>query len=89
MNIKVFSQRFNHEIYSLGFPEEVIEKIKAVMKVFKVPRQLANSMLSGGHILPSKDELDRIAQILEVCPHWLSGKTNKRKAYSKREVEDA
>ncbi len=86
MNIKVFSQRFNREISSLGFPEEMIEKTKAVVKVFGVSRLLANSMLSAGHVHPTVKELDQIARVLEVCPQWLSGITDKRKTYSGREV---
>jgi uncharacterized protein with ACT and thioredoxin-like domain len=89
MNIKVFSQRFNREIALLGFPEEVIEKTKAVSKVFGVTRLLANSMIFGGHILPSVEQLDKIAQILEVCPKWLGGVTDKKRAYSGRETTES
>lgn len=85
MNIKLFSQRFNRELSLLGFPEELAEKTKAVAKVFGVSRHLANAMLFG-HLLPSPEQLNRIAEILEVCPNWLSGKTEKKKAYVSREV---
>lgn len=87
MNSKVFSQRFNLELSILGFPEELSEKIKAVAKVFGVTRHLANAMIFG-HLLPSLDQLDKIAQILEVCPQWLSGATDRKKAYpTKKEKE--
>lgn len=87
MNSKVFSQRFNLELAVLGFPEELTEKIKAVAKVFGVTRHLANAMIFG-HMLPPQEQLDRIAQILEVCPNWLSGMTDRKKAYpSKKERE--
>jgi hypothetical protein len=88
MNSKVFSQRFNRELTTLGFPEELSEKIKAVSKVFDVSRHLANSLIFG-HVLPSEEQLDKIAAILEVCPLWLSGITERKKAYSSRETADS
>lgn len=88
MNSKVFSQRFNRELATLGFPEELTEKIKAVSKVFDVSRHLANSFIFG-HILPENEQLDRIAAILEVCPQWLGGATDRKKAYFSREMADS
>lgn len=87
MNNKVFSQRFNRELSALGFPEDLNEKIKAVSKVFGVTRHLANSMIFG-HIMPSYDTLDKIAEILEVCPQWLGGAVDRKKAYPGRETAD-
>lgn len=87
MNSKVFSQRFNRELAALGFPEELSEKTKAVSKVFGISRHLANSLIFG-HILPEQEQLDKIASILEVCPQWLSGLTDRKKAYSSRETAD-
>jgi hypothetical protein len=87
MNRKVFSQRFNRELAVLGFPEDLTEKIKAVSKVFGITRHLANSLIFG-HILPGNEQLDKIAEILEVCPQWLSGSTNRKKAYSNRETAE-
>ena len=80
MNSKVFSQRFNRELSMLGLPDDLNEKIKAVSKVFSVTRHLANAMIFG-QSLPPPDKLDTIAKILEVCPQWLGGETNRRKAY--------
>jgi hypothetical protein len=88
MNSKVFSQRFNRELASLGFPEELTEKTKAVSKVFGVTRHLANSMIFG-HILPDSDTMDKIAEILEVCPQWLGGATDRKKAYPGRETAES
>ncbi len=79
MNSKIFAQRFNHELSLLDFPEELTEKIKAVAKVFGVSRHLANAMIFG-QILPPEEELNKIAQILEVCPKWLSGRSERRKS---------
>jgi hypothetical protein len=87
MNSKVFSQRFNRELAALGFPEDLTEKTKAVSKVFGVTRHLANSMIFG-HVLPEQDQLSKIAEILEVCPKWLSGATDRKKAYTGKETED-
>ena len=85
MNSKTFSQRFNRELSLNGFPDELTEKTKAVSKVFGVSRHLANAMLFG-YSLPNIEQLNRIAEILEVCPLWLSGQTEKRKAFSKDAV---
>ncbi|KTC98642.1 hypothetical protein [Legionella erythra] len=87
MNNKVFSQRFNRELALLDFPEDITEKTKAVAKVFGVTRHLANAMLFG-HLLPSPEQLDKIAEILEVCPQWLSGVTDRKKAYSGKETAE-
>ncbi|MDA9271791.1 hypothetical protein N9Q05_00185 [bacterium] len=87
MSSKVFSQRFNRELSSMGLPEELNDKTKAVAKVFGVTRHLANAMIFG-NMLPPDEEMDKIAEILEVCPLWLSGKTDKRKTYSSRETVD-
>jgi len=88
MNIKVFSQRFNRELSLLGFPDDLIEKTKAVSKVFGVTRHLANAMIFG-HMLPPNDQLDKIAEILEVCPQWLGGQTDRKKAYTGREMTES
>lgn len=87
MNSKVFSQRFNRELSMLGFPEDLTEKIKAVSKVFGISRHLANSLIFG-HLLPEKEQLHKIAAILEVCPQWLSGATDRKKAYQSVEVAE-
>ncbi|MBA4697452.1 MAG: helix-turn-helix transcriptional regulator [Legionella sp.] len=88
MNLKVFAQRFNREIMLLGFPEDVTEKGKAIAKVFGVSRHLANAMIFG-YTSPSSDQINKIAQILDVDPHWLIGKADKKKAYVHRETEPA
>ena len=87
MNSKVFSQRFNRELSMLGFPDDLNEKTKAVSKVFNVTRHLANAMIFGYSLPPAKN-LNNIARILEVCPQWLGGETNRRKAYSERQTVD-
>ncbi len=84
MNTKVFSQRFNRELATLGLPEDLNEKVKAVSKVFGITRHLANGMIFG-NLLPPGEQLDKIAEILEVCPQWLSGETERKKAYPMRE----
>lgn len=88
MNSKIFSQRFNRELATLGFPEDLVEKTKAVSKVFNITRHLANSLIFG-HVLPNEAELDNIAAILEVCPDWLSGVSDRKKAYPGRETADS
>ena len=88
MNSKVFSQRFNRELATLGFPDDVAEKTKAVSKVFGVTRHLANAFIFG-HVLPNTTELEKICEILEVCPQWLGGATDRKKAYSGREAAES
>jgi len=83
MNTKIFSQRFNRELSMMGLPDDLNDKIKAVSKVFSVTRHLANAMIFG-QSSPSPEALDNIAQILEVCPQWLSGETSRRKGYPER-----
>lgn len=85
MNVKVFSQRFNRELSQMDLPEDLAEKTKAIAKVFSVTRHMANAMIFG-HMLPPEDQLDRIAEILDVCPKWLNGSVDRRKAYSGRET---
>lgn len=75
MNSKVFSQRFNKELSTLGLPDALDEKTKAIVKIFGVKSHLAKAMLFGD-MLPSPEDLEKIASILEVCPQWLSGKTH-------------
>lgn len=87
MNSKVFSQRFNRELATLGFPEELSEKTTAVSRVFELTGFLANSLILG-YVLPNANQLDKIAEILEVCPQWLCGATDKKKAYTGRETAD-
>jgi hypothetical protein len=69
----------------LGLPDDLSEKTKAVSKVFGVTRHLAHAMIFG-QSLPTESQLDKIAQILEVCPQWLGGTTSRRKAYPERET---
>lgn len=86
MNSKVFSQRFNRELSLLGLPEDINEKTKAVAKVFGITRHLANAMIFG-HLLPNNEQLNKIAEILEVCPEWLSGDASRKKPYPAKEME--
>lgn len=88
MNCKTFSQRFNRELLWMELPEDLHEKTKAVVKVFGVTRHLANAMIFGQQ-MPSGEVLDKIAKILEVCPRWLSGDSDKRKTYIEREPVDS
>lgn len=86
MNSKVFAERFNRELVAFNLPDEPSDKIKAISKVFEISRHLANSLVLG-YTLPSDEQLDRIARILEVCPDWLCGNADKKKVYSRREKE--
>ena len=85
MNSKTFSQRFNRELALLDFPDELSEKIVAVSKVFEVKRHIANAMIFG-QILPAEDQLIKMARILDVCPQWLGGATDKKRAFPEKEL---
>ena len=87
MNSKIFSQRFNRELALLGFPEELTEKIKAVSKVFGISRHLANSLIFG-YMLPENEQLRKIAEILEVCPQWLGGAVDRKKAFHRESADN-
>lgn len=84
MNTKIFSERFNRELMLLDLPEDPSDKIKAVAKVFGISRHLANAFILG-HMSPNESQLHQIAEVLEICPQWLSGQTEKKKAYARRE----
>ncbi len=86
MNAKVFSQRFNRELATMGLPEELHDKTKAVAKVFGVTRHMANGMIFG-HLTPNEAQLDNIASVLEVCPKWLSGVSDRKKSYVAKQSE--
>ncbi len=88
MSKKVFSQRFNQELATFELPGDFNEKIKAVSTIFGITRHLANSLIFG-HVVPDQEQLDKIAKVLEVCPQWLSGATDKKKAYSSKETADS
>ncbi len=88
MSNKVFSQRFNQELATFELPGDFNDKIKAVSKIFGITRHLANSLIFG-HVVPDHEQLDKIAKILEVCPQWLSGATDRKKAYSSKETADS
>lgn len=80
-NSKVFYERFNRELSLLGLPEDKNEKTKAIAKVFNVTRHLANEMIFG-RLPASQEQLNRIAEVLEVCPRWLGGASDKKKGFS-------
>ncbi len=89
MSSKIFSQRFNRELEIAlpSLPDDLNEKTRAIAKVFGVSRHLANAMIFG-HMLPGDKELHQIAETLDVCPLWLSGKTDRKKTYmAKSQVE--
>ena len=88
MNSKIFTERFNRELALSGFPDDFSEKTKAVCKVFGVNAHLAHAMIFG-HLLPSQTQLNHIAEVLEVCPQWLCGQSDRKKAYSGKEKETA
>lgn len=85
MNTKVFSQRFNRELTFMDLPDDLAEKTKAIAKIFSVTRHMANAMIFG-NMIPPANQLEKIAEILDVCPNWLSGQTDKRKTYTSREA---
>ena len=92
MNHKTFCLRFNRELSQLGFPEEANERKEAVHKVFSVSRQSANALVFGNQLPADEDEnavVNKIAMVLEVCPQWLVGVSNKRKVYSSKEAAES
>ena len=86
MNSKTFSQRINRELSSMGLPDDITDKVKAVAKLFSINRHQAYAMLFGQSIPPTED-LTKIADVLEVSPEWLCGKSDKKKAVPVKEKE--
>ena len=81
MSVKIFSERFNFELNRNGFPGELSAKIDAVVKAFNVNGTLANNMLFGLS-MPNPEILNTIACILDVNVDYLSGNTDRKKAYT-------
>ncbi len=88
MTNKTFAERFNRELAQFGLPEEKNEKLRAMAKVFKISGYLANEFILG-HSIPTDEQLEKIASVLDVCPQWLCGKTEKKKSVSRREVTES
>ena len=85
MNGKVFTQRFNRELAALDFPTDIKEKVIAVNKVFGLKKQIANDMIFG-YIFPTSNQLLHIARILDVCPAWLCGDTERKRTFPEKEL---
>jgi hypothetical protein len=72
MTNKVFSERLNHELNSIGMPERIDERIVTFSKVFKMPRYKSEAILNG-NVLPDTELLQKLAIELEVSTAWLLG----------------
>ncbi len=71
-NTRVFVDRLNSQLESLGLPTEPVDRIAAFAKIFRISKRESTLILSG-RLIPSGELLDRIAEELEVTPKWLTG----------------
>lgn len=74
---KVFAERLNQELDSIGLPQHEAERIEAFAKLIKAPRFKAEAILHG-ELIPNHEILTLIAQELEVSIDWLTGKNKDR-----------
>jgi len=77
MTNKLFAERLNKELDSIGLPQRSEERIDAFSKLVKVPKFKAEAYLNGITI-PDADILSRMAEELEVNSDWLIGKDEPR-----------
>lgn len=77
MGNKVFSERLNRELDSIGVPQRNDERVDAFAKLVKLPRFKAEALLQG-NTNPDPSLLNTIAQELEVSVDWLMGKSETR-----------
>lgn len=74
MAFKIFSERLNQELDSMGVPQHDDERVEAFRRLIDTQKFKAASILHG-EIMPSREVLDKIAKILEVDIEWLVGNT--------------
>ncbi|MDF1757679.1 MAG: hypothetical protein P1U74_05220 [Legionellaceae bacterium] len=72
MTRKVFSERLNNELNSIGMPERMDERVVTFSKVFKTPKYKSEAILNG-NIIPDSELLKQLAEELEVSTAWLLG----------------
>ena len=77
MSNKLFAERLNKELDSVGAPLRSDERIEVFSKLVKIPKFKAEAFLSGITV-PDETLLNRIAEELEVNPLWLIGKSEQR-----------
>lgn len=77
MNSRVFSERLNTELDTIGVPERFDERVDAFAKLVRIPRFKAEAILNG-RTSPETTLLLLLAEELEVSPDWLIGKSDER-----------
>lgn len=77
MSNKLFAERLNKELDSIGVPPRSNERIEAFSKLIKIPKFKAEAFLDGISI-PEINLLGRIADEFEVNAEWLIGKSEQR-----------
>lgn len=76
MSAKIFAERLNHELDTVGLPQRSGERVEAFAKLFHIPKFKAEGYLRG-ILIPDQTLLQIMADELEVDPNWLSGKNKK------------
>lgn len=69
---KHFAERLNKCLDESDAPAQVRERSVVLSKMLDISKHQAWSLLEG-HMIPSQELLQRIAEEFDVDPHWLSG----------------
>ena len=77
MSNKLFSERLNKELDSIGIPPLQTERVEVFAKLLKVPKFKADAYLNGLTV-PDALLLEALAKELEVNAEWLLGKSEHR-----------
>ncbi len=80
MPSKLFSERLNRELDSIGVPPATSERVVILSKLVKIPRFKAEALLNG-QVNPDAALLKTLADEFEVTEEWLLGKSDSNNAH--------
>ena len=77
MSNKLFAERLNRELDTIGVPILEMERIDVFAKLLHIPKFKADAILHGITV-PHGELLQKLADELEVNPDWLVGRSNEK-----------
>ena len=77
---RLFAERLNAELDSIGFPSLHLERVEALSKLLHLPKFKAEALLQGA-FTPDPNLLDLLADEFEVSVSWLMGKDKNKEAH--------